>query len=124
MQYMREMNTLAGNVRNITKQKENANAEIQNLRKKLQNNKNLSNGEKRALQEQLNNAMKNRANVNNRLRKSEAEKMQYMREMNTLAGNVRNITKQKENANAEIQKLKNKLVNQNLTVKQRNGLQK
>ncbi len=58
------------------------------------------------------------------MRKSEAEKMQYMREMNTLAGNVRNITKQKENANAEIQKLKNKLVNQNLTVKQRNGLQK
>ena len=43
--------------------------------------------------------------------------------MNTLAGNVRNITKQKENANAEIQSLKNRLVNQNLTIKQRNVLQ-
>jgi chromosome segregation ATPase len=94
MQYMREMNTLAGNVRNITKQKENANEEISSLRNKLQQNKNLSNGEKRALQEQLNNAMKNRANINNRLRKSEAEKMQYMREMNTLAGNARNKNKE------------------------------
>ena len=87
MQYMREMNALAENVR---KQKENANDEIKKLKNKLNTNKSLSNGEKRALQEQLNNAMKNRANVNNRLRKSEAEKMQYMREMSALAENVRN----------------------------------
>jgi hypothetical protein len=99
MQYMREMSALAENVR---KQKVNANKEIANLRNKLQKNKNLSNGEKRALQEQLNNAMKNRDNINNRLGKSEAEKLQYMREMSALAGNVRNITKQKENANAQI----------------------
>src|SRR5210317_1100243 len=110
-QYMREMNTLAGNVRNITKQKENANKEIANLRNKLQKNKNLSNGEKRALEEQLKNAMINRANLNTRLRKSEAEKMQYMQEMYTLAGNVRNITKQKENANAQIT-AKNREINQ------------
>jgi chromosome segregation ATPase len=213
MQYMREMNTLAGNVRNITKQKENANAqitaknqeinqikknmaaagsmsmaqkeklrknlenaqkekaniskqlsgfrselemakerlaqerveknakirsleaneaiarakanaEIANLRNKLQKNKNLSNGEKRALQEQLNNAMKNRANINNRLRKSESEKMQYMLEMNTLAGNVRNIAKQKENANKEIANLRNKLQkNKNLSNGEKRALQ-
>ena len=110
-QYMREMNTLAGNVINITKQKENANKEIANLRNKLQKNKNLSNGEKRALEEQLKNAMINRANLNTRLRKSEAEKMQYMQEMYTLAGNVRNITKQKENANAQIT-AKNREINQ------------
>ena len=110
-QYMREMNTLAGNVRNITKQKENANKEIANLRNKLQKNKNLSNGEKTALQEQLNKAMNNRANINTRLKNSEAEKMQYMQEMYTLAGNVRNITKQKENANAQIT-AKNQEINQ------------
>src|SRR6056300_1164279 len=122
-QYMREMNTLAGNVRNITKQKENANKEIANLRNKLQKNKNLSNGEKRALQEQLNNAMKNRASINNRLEKSESEKKQYMREMNTLAGNVRNITKQKENANKEIANLKKKLNSGTISNAERKGLE-
>src|SRR6056300_889824 len=123
-QYMREMNTLAGNVRNITKQKENANAEIESLRNKLKSNKNLSNGEKRALEEQLKNAMKNRANINERLSKSESEKEQYMREMNTLAGNVRNITKQKENANAEIESLRNKLKsNKNLSNGEKRALE-
>jgi chromosome segregation ATPase len=121
MQYMREMNALAENVR---KQKENANDEIKKLKNKLNTNKSLSNGEKTALQEQLNNAMKNRTNLNNRLRKSEAEKMQYMREMNTLAGNVRNITKQKENANDEIKKLKNKLnTNKSLSNGEKRALQ-
>src|SRR6056300_202477 len=123
-QYMREMNTLAGNVRNITKQKENANAEIESLRNKLKSNKNLSNGEKRALEEQLKNAMKNRANINERLSKSESEKEQYMQEMNTLAGNVRNITKQKENANAEIESLRNKLKsNKNLSNGEKRALE-
>jgi myosin protein heavy chain len=118
---MREMNALAENVR---KQKENANDEIKKLKNKLNTNKSLSNGEKTALQEQLNNAMKNRTNLNNRLRKSEAEKMQYMREMNTLAGNVRNITKQKENANDEIKKLKNKLnTNKSLSNGEKRALQ-
>src|SRR6056300_1113790 len=123
-QYMREMNTLAGNVRNITKQKENANAEIESLRNKLKSNKNLSNGEKRALEEQLKNAMKNRANINERLSKSESEKEQYMREMNTLAGNVINITKQKENANKEIANLRNKLQkNKNLSNGEKRALE-
>jgi len=117
MEYMREMNTLAGNVRNITKQKENANAEIQSLRNKLQTNKNLSNGEKRALQEQLNNSIKNRNNLNNRLRKAESEKMEYMREMNALANNVRK-------ANTEIQSLRNKLkTNKNLSNGEKRALQ-
>src|SRR5210317_654236 len=110
-QYMREMNTLAGNVRNITKQKENANVEIESLRNKLKSNKNLSNGEKRAIEEQLKKAIKNKANINERLSKSESEKEQYMQEMYTLAGNVRNITKQKENANAQIT-AKNREINQ------------
>ena len=104
-------NKLQANLNQALKNQFQTQKEYQVLTKKLQNIKNLSNGEKRALQEQLNNAMKNRANVNNRLRKSEAEKMQYMREMNTLAGNVRNITKQKENANSKIA-AKNKEINQ------------
>ena len=118
------VNTKNRNIERLKIKQGNANNEIEKLRNKLQKNKNLSNGEKRALQEQLNNAMKNRANINNRLRKSEAEKMQYMREMNTLAGNVRNITKQKENANDEIKKLKNKLnTNKSLSNGEKRALQ-
>src|SRR5210317_1797383 len=117
------VNTKNRNIERLKIKQENANAEIKSLRNKLQKNKNLSNGEKRALQEQLNNAMKNRASINNRLEKSELEKKQYMREMNTLAGNVRNITKQKENANKEIANLKKKLNSGTISNAERKGLE-
>src|SRR5210317_246338 len=67
------VNTKNRNIERLKIKQENANAEIKSLRNKLQKNKNLSNGEKRALQEQLNNAMKNRASINNRLEKSESK---------------------------------------------------
>ena len=114
------INTKNRNVQILKKQKENANGEIKKLKNKLNTNKSLSNGEKTALQEQLNNAMKNRTNLNNRLRKSEAEKMQYMREMNALAENVR---KQKENANAEIAELTKKLKNGSISNAERKKLE-
>ena len=123
MNYMRQMNSLATNVRNITKQKENANAEIETLRKKLENNASMSAAERNAIQQQLNNAKKNKNNLNNRLRKAEQEKMNYMREMNALVGNVRNITKQKENANAEIETLRKKLQNNaSMSAAERNAI--
>jgi len=114
------MNKKAQNIQILKKQKENANGEIKKLKNKLNTNKSLSNGEKTALQEQLNNAMKNRTNLNNRLRKSEAEKMQYMREMNALAENVR---KQKEKANAEIAELTKKLKNGSISNAERKKLE-
>jgi len=114
------INTKNRNAQILKKQKENANGEIKKLKNKLNTNKSLSNGEKTALQEQLNNAMKNRTNLNNRLRKSEAEKMQYMREMNALAENVR---KQKENANAEIAELTKKLKNGSISNAERKKLE-